>query len=235
MKHPGIYCPEPGAALRYLFLDFSFWRWFRKVAGNPPRSCVIAPLPPPNSGAIFSFLLHEMECLISASLTHPVMCLRAFVRRVVFFSRTRFEIFRLEEKPTTQTMSNVFDAHSSPPCCGKAAQIMMLSHLLRFYSRCLLWTVQLAHSRSRRPIKQQLPLWRLAMDAVWWLADTDVSQFCRGHNLAPVMSLRGAREAILTGRPLLGGRLFARCRMAMSLKWHWNRLHMHISVQTHFS
>lgn len=34
--------------------------------------------PPPHSGTIFTFMLHEMECLISASLKHPVMCLCGF-------------------------------------------------------------------------------------------------------------------------------------------------------------
>lgn len=38
-----------------------------------------AALSTPHSDAIFSFTLHEMECLISVSLTHPVMCLCGFV------------------------------------------------------------------------------------------------------------------------------------------------------------
>lgn len=39
---------------------------------------------PPHSDAIFSFQLHKMECLISASLTQPVMCLHFFFHAHTF-------------------------------------------------------------------------------------------------------------------------------------------------------
>lgn len=57
-----------------------------------------AALSTPHSGAIFSFVLHEMECLISASLTHPVLCLCGFVRHVLSHSWKVKGIFRLKEK-----------------------------------------------------------------------------------------------------------------------------------------
>lgn len=45
-----------------------------------------AALSTPHSDAIFSFVLHEMECLIRVSLTHPVLCL--------WFCQTRFVMFQ---------------------------------------------------------------------------------------------------------------------------------------------
>lgn len=69
----------------------------------------------PHSGAIFSFVLHEMECLISVSLTHAVLCLCGFVRHILSHSRKVKGIFLLKEKRRwrvqhRQTSSNIIES-----------------------------------------------------------------------------------------------------------------------------
>lgn len=93
-----------------------------------------AALSTPHSGAIFSFRLHEMECLISVSLMHAVLCPCGFVRHVLSHSRKVKGIFLLKEKlrwrvQHRQTSSDIIEMFSL--CFGELFVITLPKCLIQ--------------------------------------------------------------------------------------------------------
>lgn len=79
MKSVGISLTELEAALQYFF--FFFLRWYRETASCSLRRCTIDLLPE----AIFSFMQHEMERIISLCVSKSMFFFFHIIHVFAFF------------------------------------------------------------------------------------------------------------------------------------------------------